>query len=143
MFDFSVCNSDFLCKISFFYTFLLLRLIAEPESLANRGVELPPKRHCPGCVISLITAATLFSMKLKCSIAAFVSRRGVACGVMSNVPTMFNIFTQDGISYKVFRSRFLDFSNCLSVKYCSAEPQCCSDQSSLTDKELLKAFAAL
>lgn len=94
----------------FFHNFLLLTPIAETESSANRGVELPQNRRvCPGCVISLIRAATLFSMKLKSSIAAFVFMPGVACGVMFNVPTIFNVFTQEcGTSYnKVFRKLHL------------------------------------
>lgn len=111
---------DFLCVIlifclkfpfSFFFNnFLLLTPIAETESSANRDVELPRNRRvCPGCVISLIRAATLFSMKLKSSIAAFVFRPGVACGVMLHVPTIFNVFTQEyGTNYaKVFRKQHL------------------------------------
>lgn len=98
-------NSNFLCQIFFlpflfsvfYFTFFsVLTPIVETESSANCGVELPRNCCvCSGCVISLIRATTLFSMKLKSSIAAFVFRPGVACGVMFNVPTIFHVFTQE------------------------------------------------
>lgn len=101
----------FCVRFPSFYTFSLFTPIAETKSSVNRGMELLRNgRICPCCVISLIRAATLFSMKLKSSIAAFVFRPGVACGVMFNIPTVFNVFTQEyGTSYnKVFKKQHLE-----------------------------------
>lgn len=65
-------------KLSF-CTFSFVKVTVETESFANRTVDFPQICSvCLGCVIRLITAATLFPMKSKYSVCSFVFRHGLA-----------------------------------------------------------------
>lgn len=77
-----VCNSNFLYLNDLLY-FSLVKLTMQSEGFVNCTVEFPQICSvCLGCVFNLITAPTVFPMKLKYSVSGFVFRHGLTGEVM-------------------------------------------------------------
>ena len=77
-----VCNSNVLYLNDLLY-FPLVKLTMQSERFVDCTVEFPQIYSvCLGCVINLITAPTVFPMKLEYSVSGYVFRHGVTGDVM-------------------------------------------------------------